>query len=411
MSDTNITKHPDMVHIGPAVLCLYDEVDDLLVNIGKTDNIRLAKNVTEIATLKEIVNGVMVETRGQPTGEEYRLRGLLTETLDPNTQRLVMKNCGTPSVTGDCTIGTETEEVQMFLDNQHLLLRKSGFYGTGTLPGAASVVGTAYGAGATIPTGTYVFTVVPNYDGTIGSSLSSAGVAVALGENVGLNIVHAIGSTPTSWLVYVHDTALAETIVDAELIADLPAGFTATSTIFSSWTRTTPYPGDAAGSFTVTNESGLTEYVVGTDYSIDDSCAMFCLVDGGAIGDGQWVRITYTFYKNPMVEMTIGPSNHLPKYVHPVILAFKDDDRDSPVGKGVEIHLYKVLANSGWEWDLSTLNYESGFEFEWVVLLDRAHMNHGHIYTFHRQFSSFGLKDFADLTYWTNAENCVVAAS
>lgn len=400
-----------MVHIGPASLCLYDETDDLLVVIGKVDNIRLAKTIAEIATLKEIVSGVQVETRGQPTSEEYRLRGLLTETLDPNTQRLVMKNCGTPAVTGSCTIGTVTEEVQMFYDNQHILKYNNGFYGTGILPGALAVGGTTYGAGGTIPNGTYVFTVVPVYDGTAGASLSSAGVVTVMGDNIAFVITHPAGIDPDEWMIYVHDTSVAETIANATLIATIPATPDGTSIIFSSWIRGDLWPGEAAGAFTVYDEAGATEYDVGDDFTIDSSCAMFCLADDGEINDGEWVRITYNYYRNPVVDMTIGPSNHLPKYVHPVILAFNDDDRDIPVGKGVEIHLYKVLANSAWEWDLSSLNYESGFEFEWVVLFDRRYMHHGHIYTFHRQFSSFGLKDFADLTELTNAANCSAVPS
>lgn len=401
-----------MVHIGPASLCLYDEVNDLLAVIGKVDNIRLAKIVPEIATMKEIVNGIEVESRGQPIGEQYRLRGLLTETLDPNTQHLVMKNCGTPSVTNECTIDTIEEQVQMFYDNQHILKYNNSFVGTGILPGAQAVVGTAFGTGGTIPTGTYVFTVVPIYGGTRGASLSSAGVGVTLGQNVGLVITHPAGIQPDAWYIYVHDTALGETLVDADLVAAQAATYgTNTSVIFSSWVRGDNWPGEATGTFIVTDSTGAVVYSVGTDFTIDASCAMFCLVDGGAIEDGQWVHITYNYYKNPSVDMTIGPSGRLPKYVHPVILAFKDDDRETPVGKGVEIHLYKVLANSGWEWDLSSLNYESGFEFEWVVLLDRRYMHHGHIYTYHRQFSSFQLKDFSALTQWSAAENCSVPTS
>ena len=313
-------------------------------------------------------------------------------------------------MTGTCTIGTVTEKVQMFHGPQHKLKYENGFYGIGALPAPQSVAGLAIGAGATIVNGTYVFVVTGVYGGTEGASASSAGVAVVLGEKVELTIVPPGGGaspTPDSYNIYVYDTDLAETIADADLIMN-----TDTLTVFfTSWVRGADFPGEQTSSFTVTDLTTLVTYEAGVDFSIDASCAKFCLDPTGDVVDGEWILITYTYYKNPFVEMSIGPSTRLPKYVHPVILSLKDDDRDTPVGRGFEMHLWKVIADSSWEWPLSQMNFNTGFNFEWMALLSEVELNHGYIYTFNRQFSGFGLEDFADYTDYTNQTDCEVAAS
>lgn len=397
MSKTNITKHPDFVHIGPAVLSLYDEVNDLLVVTGKADDLVLRKAVT-IEALTEIVNGVAVESKAQPVSEAYTLTGRLVETLDPNTQYLMLKNCGTPAVTGTCSIATETEKIQMFLGRQVKLKRESGFYGTGALSGAQSASASAYGTGGGIAAGDYTVVVTTVYDDTEGDYVETNEVTVGVGQKVELTITPPGGGmspTPDSYRIYVYESGAGET---READADLILTTTTTNVFFVSWTRGADYPGDQTSSFAVTDSTGGTTYEVGVDYTIDASCAMFCLEEGGAIDDGDWVIVEYTYWTNPYVEMTIGPSDRLPKYVHPVILAFKDDDRTTPVGRGIEIHLWKVIADSSWDWELSRMDFGTGFNFEWKVLLSEQYLNHGYVWTFHRQFSGFDLLEFSALT-------------
>ena len=418
MSDTNLTKHPNFVHIGPARMGLYDEVNDLLVMVGKVDNLSLVKSVTE-ESLMEVLSGVEVETDSQPVSETYQLTGKLVETMDPATQFLVMKNCGAtedPQNNGSCSISTIVERVQAFRGPQHILGYNNGFYGIGALPAPDGVAVAKLGSGGSHAiTGTYVFVVTAVYGGTEGDYAESAGIVVGATDTIIVTIDPPGGGAspvPDSYRIYVYRSSAGETrVADADLIQETDAA----NLSYTTWTRGADYPGDQTSSFTVQAADPppgpAIVYDVGVDFSIDESCAMFCIEEAGAIADGEWVDITYTYYKNPQVGLSIGPSNRLPKYVHPVILSFHDDDRISPIGRGFEMHLWKVTANSGWTWDLSSLNFNSGFDFTWKVLCSEKTRNHGHVYNFHRQFSGFVLRDLRVLTDWSNAANCEVAAS
>jgi len=400
VSDTNQHTHPHAVQIGPAVLALYDEVNDLLVNVGKVDDLVLSKTV-ETAELTEFINGVETEVLSRPIAERYTLKGIFRETLNPNTQRLFIKNCQTPEVTA-CGIDSITERIQVYRGYQKILKHNNGFYGTGALPAAAAVAGSTFGVGGTIAAGTYVFVVVPMYGGVEGEYEESAGVATVLGDNIALTITPPVeGCTPDSYRIYVYDTALLETRVDADLIHETSE----LNVWFSSWVRGAAYPGDATGSFTVATTAGV-DFTVEVDYTIDETHAMLCVVDDGDIDDGEWVDVTYSFYRNPKINMSIGPSDRVPRNVHPVIYTFKDDDSETPVGRGLEMHLYNVIANSGWDWELSKMEFNTGFNFEWKVLSDPRRLRHGDVYTYHRQFSTYGFMDWAALTEFTNQENC-----
>jgi len=399
MSDTNQHSHPEFVQIGPAVLCLYDEVNDHLVRVGKVDDIVLSKEV-ESQELTEMIRGVETEIDSRPVKETYKLKGMFRETLDPNTQRLFMKNCTTPAVTG-CSIETVTERLPMYDGPQKILTYNSGFYGTGALPAAVSAVAGVFGVGGTIPNGTYVFVVTALYGVTEGTHVESVGQAVVLGENVTLTITPPAGCDPDSYNIYVYDTAAAETIANATLIANV----TETAVFFTSWVRGALYVANT-GSFTVTDSTGGTTYLPGTDYTIDETHAMLCVVSTGAIPDGEVLIVTYSYYKNAWVNMSIGPPDRLPKYVHPVIVSFKDDDSINPVGRGLEVHLYRVVANSAWEWELSKMEFNTGFAFEWKVLSDPRKLRHGDVFTYHRQLATYDLVDWAALTEFANAADC-----
>jgi len=401
MSDTNQHSHPEFVQIGPAVLCLYDEVNDHLVRVGKVDDIVLSKEV-ETQELTEFIRGVETEIDSRPVKETYMLKGTFRETLDPDTQRLFMKNCTTPSVNG-CSIESITETLHMYEGPQKILTHASGFYGTGALPEPVSVTAGVFGAGGTIPNGTYVFVVTAVYGVTEGTYEESAGQAVVLGENVSLTITPPAGCSPDSYNIYVYDTAALETIVDATYIANV----TDTNVFFTSWVRGALFVAQT-GSFSVFDATGLVEYLPGVDFSIDETHGMLCVLDGGSISDGERLQVTYSYYKNTFINMSIGPPDRLPKYVHPVIITLKDDDTINPIGRGLEIHLYKVVANSGWEWELSKMEFNTGFGFEWKVLSDPRRLRHGDVYTYHRQLLNYDLTDLAALTEFANAADCVV---
>lgn len=407
MTDTNIHLHPDNVQIGPAVLALWDEVNDHLVNIGKIDDIVLGKNV-EMKFLTEFISGVEHRVEGRPVSENWTLKGKFAETLNPNTQRLFFKNCGTPTVDPGCILQTITEKVQMYRGVQQFLRGNIGFPGDIALPPPATVSGSVFGAGATIPTATYVVVVTAVYDGVEGDFAESAGIALNVGQNLVVAITAPAGVTPDKYRVYTYRSSLGETrLANAFLQIETSA------TTFFLTTRATAsaYPGDATGSVVVTDVTGTITYTPSTDYTIDPTCAMVCLVDAGAVDDGQYILITYAVYRNPRVSMSLGPGDRIPKYVHPVILSFKDDDRVTPVGRGVEIHLYKVLADTGFEWNLSKMDWDTGWAFEWNCLVDPRRRKVGDVYTYHRQFTYYALDDLAGLTEFVNQVPCALPSS
>jgi len=400
MGDTNQHSHPEFVQIGPAVLGLYDEINDHLVRVGKVDNLVLSKDV-ETQELTEFISGVETEVDSRPVKETYKLAGTFRETLDPNTQRLFMKNCGTPSITG-CSIKTISERLPMYDGPQKVLAHNSGFYGTGALPAPAGAAGVVFGAGGTIPNGTYVFVVTGVYGITEGSHVESLGVVTVLGENIALTITPPATAVPDSYRIYVYDTAALETIADATLIHET----TEVNVFFTSWLRGAAYV-ENVGSFVVQDSAGVVTYDVGVDYSINETHAMLCVISGGAIEDGDVLLVTYSYKANAYVTQSIGPPDRLPKYVHPVIMTFKDDDSINPIGRGMEVHLYRVTANSGWEWEISKMEFNTGFGFEWKVMSDPRRLKHGEVFTYHRQLATYDFVDWAALTEFSNAADCV----
>jgi len=413
MSDTNLASHPDHVNIGPCILGLYNETSDHLVLAGKFDNIVLDKLDPANVFMQEVVNGQNVNSKGQPTFCGFQVKGRMVETLDPNTVYLAMKNCGTPVQQDDCTIKTATEDYTAYPGRCIKLVHKAGFYSTDTLPGPAAVAGTAAGAGGTIPTDGYHFVVTCMYGTTESAYTESAEVDVTLGEVVTLTITPPAGVVPDSYRVYAYDDA--EERVDATLIAGLSVDFADPGEdvviIFSDMPRTgAAYPGDATGSFTITDAES-TEFTVTDDYTIDTSCGIVCFPADTTVEQGEQITITYAYRTNPFVSMSIGPSETLPPYVHPVLIGLKSDDRADGRPRGYEIDLWKVLASSGWSWDLSTLTFEGGFDFTWEVLMSEKTLNHGRIVLFNRHLESYDLANLAALTDWANGPGCEDADS
>ena len=378
MSDTNLLSHPQNASIGPCSLCLMNEITDHLVVVGKVDNIVLAKSDPENTFLEEVNVGQRVRTEGQPTFCGYTVSGKFVETLDPNTAYLAMKNCGTPTVYPDCSIRTAVEDYTAYPGRCIKLKHNVGFYSTGALPGPDAVTAAAGGVGGTIPTDGYYIVVTCMYDTTESDYTESAIVNVVLGELVTVTITPPTGLTPDSYRVYVYNDA--ETRADATLLADFMAViFDPIIIVFDDFPRTGAlYPGDATASFIIVDSDGNT-LTANTDYTVDTICGIVCFPTDGDVEEGELLAITYTYRSNPYVSMSIGPSETLPPYVHPVLIALKSDDRAEIRPRGFEINLWKVLASSPWSWDLSTLTFESGFEFTWEVLMSEKTLNHGRI--------------------------------
>ena len=409
MSDTNLLSHPTHVHIGPCSLCLMNEITDHLVIIGKVDNITLNKLDPQNVFLTEVIDGQVVNTEGQPTFCGFQVTGRLKEVLDPNTAYLAMKNCGVPSVNSGCTIKTATEDYHAYPNRCIKLKHNVGFYSTDALPGPDSVVAAAGGVGGTIPTDGYTLVVTCMYGTTESDYTESNLVNVVLGERVTATITKPTGVTPDAYRIYVYNDA--ETRADATLLVEMSVllpygGGSSFIVVFDAFPRTGDlYPGDAAGSFSIVDSDGNT-LVANTDYTIDTSCALVCFPVGTSLEEGELITITYTYRSNPYVSMSIGPTATLPPYVHPVLIALKADDRAESRPRGVEINLWKVLASSPWSWDLSSINFESGFDFTWEVLLSEKTLNHGKIEIINRHVESYDLSNPLALTEWSNAAGC-----
>lgn len=403
MSDSNLTKHPDDVHIGPARVMLLDETNDWLVDLGKTDEVTLSKAI-ERASLMEIFNGVAVTTKSQSIGESYNLSMKLSETLDPNTQYLVFKNCGTPSLNPICSL----RQIKEFMPNVYkgrsrVLSGNAGFYGTGVLPPPAAVTTDDLDD----PTGgldadTYSVYVIAVYEGgAVSNAVAGTPVGITGTESLMIEITPpADGSLPDHYDIYI---AGAGEVPNYYLWGSSYGGIV----IFTdNVTGGALMPADGASSFTVTSEDGLTTYDAGVDYTIDPSCAKISFLADGALCDGQAVLVTYSQIIDPFTTMSIGPSDRVPKFAHPVIIAMKKDDRETPAGRGLEIHLWKVDLESGWDWVLSALNYDSGFNLTCPVLFSELDLNFGEVYTYHRQFTCYNLYDLRALTEYSQAASC-----
>jgi hypothetical protein len=389
-------------------MCLYNEATDHLVIIGKVDNINFTKLDPQNQFSTDVISGQMVNSDGQPTFCGFQLKGKFVEVLDPNTVYLMMKNCGTPTLSPDCSIRTAVEDYIAYKDRAIKLKHNVGFYGVGALPPPEMVTGVAFGAGGTIPTDDYIFVVTCMYGETESAhelTSTPTEIAVIVGQKVLLTITPPTDGIPDAYKIYIYNDG--ETIADATLLLTIPSpGTDPVYVIIDEAGRTGAlYPGDADSSFSIEDSEGNI-FNPGDDYTVDYSCATVIFEEDGDLEDGEKVTITYTYRVNPNIEMSIGPMLRLPPYVHPVIIALKSDDRAVIRPRGVEIDLWKVLASSDWNWDLSSLNYESGYEFTWDVLLSEKTLNHGRIQLFNRHLVAYPLENLATLTDWANGPGC-----
>lgn len=408
MSNTNIEKHPDFVHIGPAVMKFYDETNDWLIDLGRVSELVLRKTVDK-AYNTSVYNGVLVQNKAQSVSENWELSGKFVETLDPNTQYLVFKNCGVPSVNNNCVLTTISEKIQVFSGRCRVLTGNQGFYGTGVLPAPSSVVvddlDVPPGAGFEI--GDYHVIVKAKYQGGGTSNGVEDGEVIDMTATKSL-YVHinppASGAIPDSYDIYVSAPS------------EVPnyffwANTTSTDVVFiAPVTGGAALPADGGASLVVSlgPPAGTPDvtYELDVDYTIDISCAGLCILPDGDICDGQWVKVTYSYWADPSVSMSIGPSDRIPKYAHPVIMAFKNDSRETPAAKGLEIHLWKTDFDFGFEWDLSSLNFDSGFAFTVPVLFSETDLNFGEVAVLSERFECFALKDLRALTQYSSQSSC-----
>ena len=405
MSNTNIEKHPDFVHIGPAVMKFYDETNDWLVDLGRVTELVLRKTVDK-AYQTSVYNGVLVQNKSQSVSENWELSGKFVETLDPNTGYLAFKNCGTPSVTTACALTTITDLLQVFSGRCRVLTGNQGFYGVGVLPAPTGTVVAINPPAGTLAAGAMDVYIQAVYDGggTSNPVLISAALVVAGGESIYIAITPPASGTPDSYNIYVQEVG--------DLAATLYLNTSSTDVVITTpVTGGATVPADATTSLVVTSEDGLTTYVLDTDYTIETSCAGICILPDGDICDGQWINITYSYWANPKSSMSIGPSDRIPKYAHPVIMAFKNDSRVIPAAKGVEIHLWKTDFDFGFDWDLSSLNFDSGFAFTVPVLFSETDLNHGEVSVLSERFECYALKDLRALTQYSTQTSCEGAVS
>ena len=402
---------------GPAVITAYDDVNDYFYRLGYLANIRMRRE-TDSVYQSEIHVGRGVAIDGYAVGERWFANFDVMERLNPDWQRLIFKNCGTPAIFDSCSLLNETTEMRMFRNNAQIIDLNKGFYGDGALPPASNATSTAAGAGATIPTGRYVMVIEAVYTDAGGLNAvrstytQAAGLNIVLGEELTLLWdPPAGGYTPSYYNVYEYDTVALETRADAHLAAVVD-GQSPTAIIFDAFADYGDYPGDSAGgAFTITDTTGLVSYTAGDDYTIDTSCSRLALLDDGDIEDGQLILINYTYIANPFYTQSIGPGSRNPRVLHLVIKWFKDDERATPVGRGCEIHLYHVHAESGFEWLFDQADFESGFGQEYRIMLDRATGKYGQIYTFHKIMEDWDIADIEAISKYTNDDSCSVISS
>ncbi len=417
MTDTKQYTNRQRQMTGPAVLSAYDDVNDYYYRLGYIDGIRVRRESDNVYQ-SEIHVSRSVAIDGLTVGERWFCNCSVMERLNPDWQRLIFKDCGTPSIFGSCSLQTITEELRMFRNHAQVLAFKNGFWGDGILPAPTGAASAAAGAGATIPTGTYVIVVEAVYTDAQGlnpirsAENEAAGTGVVLGQELTVTWNAPVGGyTPSYYNIYEYDTALAETRADADLIA-IVLGTSPTAVIFDSFTDLGDWPGDTLGAaFTVTDNTGLIDFTAGDDYTIDATCARFALLDDGDIDDGELLLVTYTYVANPYYTQTIGPGDRNPKIMHLVIQWFKDDERITPSGRGCEVHLYHVHTESGFEWLFDQMDFESGFDQEWRVLLDSATGKYGDIYTYHKDMETWELFELSNISNYTTDDECSLVSS
>jgi len=416
MSDTKQFTMREFQMTGPAVLCAYDVMNDYLYRLGKCDNIRVRRE-TDNVYQSEIHIGRNVGIDARTVGERWFINFSMMERLNPDWSRLIMKNCGTPIVFPTCSLLTVTEEMRMYRDHAQVLHYSSGFWGDGMLPAPTNGAAVAGGAGGTIPGGTYVIVIEAVYTDANGKNpvrseyTNSAGVPVVLGQELTVTWdPPAGGVTPSYYNIYEYDTVLGETRADADLIAVvLSTGPTAI--IFDSFTDYGDWPGDTTGpAFAITDING-NPYDAGDDYTIDTTCGRLSLVEDGDILDGTLILVTYTYIANPFYTQSLGPGDRNPRCLYLVIIWLKEDDRSTPAGRGAELHFPHVHAESGFEWNFDQMDFESGFDQEYRILLDSGTGQYGTIYTFHRFLADWELKDIGAMSSCTSEDPCPIISS
>lgn len=418
MTDTKQYTHRQRQMTGPAVINAYDDVNDYYYRLGFLDNIRIRRETDNIYQSEfHVSRSVAID--GLAVAERWFCNFSVMERLNPDWQRLIFKDCGTPSIFGSCSLQTVTEEMRMFRNNAQSLTFKNGFWGDGILPAPTGVAGAAAGATGTIPGGTYAIVIEAVYTDAQGlNPVRSAhadddpGTAVAGGQTLTVTWNAPVDNyIPAYYNIYEYDTALGQTRADADLIA-IVLGTSPTAIIFDAFVDLGDWPGDVTGdAFVVTDNTGGTTFTAGDDYTIDTTCARLAILDDGDIEDGELLLVTYTYVANPYYQQTIGPGDRNPRILHLVIQWFKDDERVTPSGRGCEIHLYHVHAESGFEWLFDQMDFESGFDQEFRIMLDSATGKYGDIYTYHKNMETWELFELSNISDYTTDDECSLVSS
>ena len=119
-----------------------------------------------------------------------------------------------------------------------------------------------------------------------------------------------------------------------------------------------------AGSIVVTNDTGVTTYVLDTDYVIDDETAgLIRVLSTGAITDGQALLVDYT---NGATE-TINPAAGQANIEKRIMFAGLNRARDN---SPVTVEFYKVQLEQAQEWTLINDEEFASFQINGQILLD-----------------------------------------
>jgi len=412
---------------GPAKLSAYDDINDYYYDLGYLDNLSLGR-ATDNVYQSEMHVSRKVIIDGISAGEEWALKFSIKERLNPDWQRLVFKNCGEPSIHTECSLQIGAQKMRMFRRHAKFVDSDGPIWSGNPTPAVPPVIPPPVpppwnvighdGAGGAIPASTYVIVVEAEYNNHIDAGIAIRSdyietLPIIVGASrITLTWEHPAGTyEPDHYNIYYYNTTMGETRADATLTAIIGSE-QPTAIVLDELLDLGDYPGDADGaSFVVTDKTGTIIYTNGDDYLIDTSCGLFTLVDDGIIEDGQLIIIYYAFVANPYYHQSIGPGDRNPRILHFVIKWFKDDERILPSKRGCEIHLYHVHSESSFEWLFDKMDYESGWDQDYRVMLDSATGKYGDIFTFHKVMETWDLFELTGISDYNNDEACDLVSS
>jgi hypothetical protein len=400
---TNIPRNATYKHSGPVRLAFIDDTNDRAYVTSQVENFHIVEGDPALAMNKGILNRRDVALGVVETNYELNVSGMFVETQDPDALYLFLKNCGTPIKT-DCSIQTVIEVYKAYRYAVIWLMHADGFFGTGVLPPITGLEGqdVPYAGSSVTPRNYHIF-IVPYYGNTPGEQSSVIEVEVEADEGLLLNWDQVVGGQPTEFYIYTFNDGQTED--DALLRAIVDGG--ATSIFFwEELPNLGTYPGDSTGSFSVINDDTEEVYESGTDYIVDTTCGKIQIPEDTTIPDGANVRITYSWRANPSIQMSIGPAEYNPLYMHIQAAALHADDRNPASVEGVVVDFWKVAITRNWDWDVSARDFTAGFTFNWPVMYHEYSGNHGQITAYNKHNEGYEIIVPGTISQFHNQAPC-----